>query len=136
MGASTLSDSKTVAVFDLARPSQSVPQGFPTAPCFDPIFFAPSPPLLTYISWPKGGVRHLSYHPTALVKSLQTRVSSLSLTLPLSLSIIAIFRPFADANRRTMLNANRRTLLNADYAESHFPTLADTKRRALLTTIF
>jgi hypothetical protein len=80
MGASMLRDSKTVAVVDLARPSQSVPQGFPicsqsvpqrfpvcsqsvpqvfpTAPCFNPIFFAAqSPPLLTFIRGPKGRTR-------------------------------------------------------------------------------
>jgi hypothetical protein len=36
------------------------PRVFPIAPCFDPICFAQSPPLLTYIAGPKGMTLHLS----------------------------------------------------------------------------
>jgi hypothetical protein len=41
--------------------SQCVPQGvFPIASCFNPICFAQSPPLLTYIGGPKGEALLLS----------------------------------------------------------------------------
>jgi hypothetical protein len=36
------------------------PWVFPIAPCFNPICFAQSPPLLTYIGAPKGEALHLS----------------------------------------------------------------------------
>jgi len=39
--------------------SQYVPYVFPIAPCFNPIRFAQSPPLLTYVGGPKGETLHL-----------------------------------------------------------------------------
>jgi len=39
--------------------SFQVPNGFPIALCFNPICFAQSPPLLTYIGGPKGEALHL-----------------------------------------------------------------------------
>jgi hypothetical protein len=39
--------------------SQHVPFKFPIALCFNPICFALSPPLLTYIGGPKGEALHL-----------------------------------------------------------------------------
>ncbi len=42
------------------RFSMCSPWVFPIAPCFNPICFAQSPPLLTYIGGPKGEALHLS----------------------------------------------------------------------------
>jgi hypothetical protein len=42
------------------------PGVFPIAPCFNPICFAQSPPLLTYIAGPKGEVLHLSIESSIL----------------------------------------------------------------------
>ncbi len=39
------------------------PRVFPIAPRFDPICFAQSPPLLTYIGGPKGEELHISIDP-------------------------------------------------------------------------
>jgi hypothetical protein len=42
------------------------PRGFPLAPHFNPICFAQSPPLLTYIGAPKGEALHLSIESSIL----------------------------------------------------------------------
>jgi len=41
---------------------------FPIAPCFNPICFAQSPPLLTYINGPKDEALHLSIESSIFVK--------------------------------------------------------------------
>ncbi len=46
------------------------PKVFPIAPCFDPICFSQSPPLLTYIGGPKGKALHLSVESSILGTSL------------------------------------------------------------------
>ncbi len=43
------------------------PWVFPIAPCFNPICFAQSPPLLTYIGGPKGEALHLSIESSIFV---------------------------------------------------------------------
>jgi hypothetical protein len=43
------------------------PWVFPIAPCFNPICFAQSPPLLTYIGGPKGEALHLSIESSVFV---------------------------------------------------------------------
>ncbi len=42
------------------------PRVFPIAPHFNPIYFAQSPPLLTYIGGPKGEALHLSIESSIL----------------------------------------------------------------------
>jgi hypothetical protein len=54
-----------------SQTSQSVAQGFAIAPCFNPIGFAQSPPLLTYVRGPKG---HLIRHSVEFYISRQHRV--------------------------------------------------------------
>ncbi len=46
---------------------QQVLNVFPIAPCFNPICFAQSPPLLTYIGGPKGEALHLSIESSIFV---------------------------------------------------------------------
>jgi hypothetical protein len=43
-----------------SRFSMCSPRVFPIAPLFDPICFAQSPPILTYIGGPKGEALHFS----------------------------------------------------------------------------
>ncbi len=50
--------------------SLQVPNVFPIASCFDPICFAQSPPLLTYIGGPKGEALHLSIESASIVSTL------------------------------------------------------------------
>jgi hypothetical protein len=47
------------------------PRGFPIAPCFNPICFAQSPPLLTYIGGPKGEALHISIE-SSILESLHS----------------------------------------------------------------
>jgi hypothetical protein len=47
------------------------PRVFPIAPCFNPVCFAESPPLLTYIGGPKGEALHLSIE-SSILGSLHT----------------------------------------------------------------
>jgi hypothetical protein len=48
-------------VFNMfSRFSMCSPRVFPIAPLFDPICFAQSPPILTYIGGPKGEALHFS----------------------------------------------------------------------------
>ncbi len=42
------------------------PRVFPITPCFNPICFAQSPPLLTYIGGPKGEALHLTIESSIL----------------------------------------------------------------------
>jgi len=50
--------------------SLQVPNVFLIASCFDPICFAQSPPLLTYIGGPKGESLHLSIESASIVSTL------------------------------------------------------------------
>jgi hypothetical protein len=52
------------------------PRLFPIAPCFNPICFAQSPPLLTYIGGPKGEALHLSIE-SSIMGSLHSSISYL-----------------------------------------------------------
>ncbi len=45
--------------FKFPMGSDQVPNVFPIVPCFNPICFAQSPPLLTYIGGPKGEALYL-----------------------------------------------------------------------------
>jgi hypothetical protein len=56
--------------FKFPMDSHQVPNVFPIAPCFSPICFAQSPPLLTYIPRPKGLVHHLSTESSILGPSI------------------------------------------------------------------
>ncbi len=47
------------------------PRVFPIAPCFNPLCFAQSPPLLIYIHGPKGKALHLSIE-TSILRSLHS----------------------------------------------------------------
>jgi hypothetical protein len=48
------------------------PKVFPIAPCFNPICFAQSPPLFTYIGGPKGeDFFHFSFVPNMFIASSQ-----------------------------------------------------------------
>jgi hypothetical protein len=46
--------------FKFSTGSLKFPRVFPIAPCFNPMCFAQSPPLLAYIAGPKGEALHLS----------------------------------------------------------------------------